>query len=320
MNKIIPIKVTKTIPWETKYFAWKIHNVCNYSCSFCGLAYRDGSNRWLSLDKYKEVIDKLVRLCENNPFWLMLTGGEPTLYPKLVDLLLYMKSKNIYSQLHSNGSRTIRWWEELKEHQLVDHLHITYHSEMTTDYKHIAEVVNLFHDEPVKVILYVTYVHGTFKLAKEAFEYFKKNTGCVLLLKVMNPGQKYDDLSYSIEDRIYQKLNLVTYGKLKDTKRINNKVMIDGNVDVLYSDGNISKNIMPMVLQKNNQHEFLNWMCNIGKESLIIEYDKVYRGVCQVGESFSIDDDFKFFDNFIKCTVPRCFCHTDLIADKYKPE
>ena len=34
--KIFPIKVEKAIPTDQKFIEWKIHNVCNHDCSFCG--------------------------------------------------------------------------------------------------------------------------------------------------------------------------------------------------------------------------------------------------------------------------------------------
>ena len=48
-----PIKLEKLITPRFKYIEWKLHNVCNYDCSFCGEEHKDGSNRWKDLDTYK---------------------------------------------------------------------------------------------------------------------------------------------------------------------------------------------------------------------------------------------------------------------------
>lgn len=113
--KIFPIKVEKLIPKTYRFIEWKIHNVCNYNCSFCPSRHKNGSQRWFSLDQYKSYIDKLYHLCEGAPYWIQFTGGEPTLFPKLIELCQYIKSKNGLVSLISNGSRTLRWWEELKK-------------------------------------------------------------------------------------------------------------------------------------------------------------------------------------------------------------
>ena len=51
--KIFPIKVERSKPLAYKLIEWKLHNVCNHNCSFCGPAHKDGSVRWLTLEKYK---------------------------------------------------------------------------------------------------------------------------------------------------------------------------------------------------------------------------------------------------------------------------
>ena len=35
-RKIIPIKMERAIPAKYKTVEWKLHNVCNYDCSFAG--------------------------------------------------------------------------------------------------------------------------------------------------------------------------------------------------------------------------------------------------------------------------------------------
>ena len=110
-----PIKLEKLITPRFKYIEWKLHNVCNYDCSFCGEEHKDGSNRWKDLDTYKMYVDKLVAAAGDMPLWIQFTGGEPTLYPKLIELFQYMKSKGVYTGMVTNGTRTLRWWEEFKE-------------------------------------------------------------------------------------------------------------------------------------------------------------------------------------------------------------
>jgi len=161
MMKIFPIKVEKATQVDYKFIEWKIHNVCNHNCSFCGSQHKDGSQRWFSLEKYKEYTDKLVEACGDSPFWIQITGGEPTLYPDLIPLLAYMKSKGAMISMISNGSRTIRWWKELQEENIIDYLFLTYHSEQTDNYQHIEEVINLFHNQPTEVICLLTHVYDT---------------------------------------------------------------------------------------------------------------------------------------------------------------
>ena len=172
----IPIKVEKAVKSECKFVEWKIHNVCNHNCSFCGLENKDGSQRWYSLETYQEYTDKIVDSCNGEPFWIQITGGEPTLFPELIELIKYIKQKGGYTSLISNGTRTLRWWNELKESKSLDQLYITYHSEQTSDYQHIVDVLNVFHNDPTETICLITHVITTVDLAFEASDYIKNHT------------------------------------------------------------------------------------------------------------------------------------------------
>lgn len=52
----------------------------------------------LNLDKFKSFLDLV------EPYHVGICGGEPTLYPQLVELLTELKNRNIHSCLITNGS------------------------------------------------------------------------------------------------------------------------------------------------------------------------------------------------------------------------
>ena len=112
---VIPIKVESAVPVRFKAVEWMLHNVCNYNCSFCVPDAKEGSKRWLTLDEYKKYSDEIINATGGQPLRIQFTGGEPTLFPDLIELLSYIKRPNVYISLITNGSRTIRWWQELKE-------------------------------------------------------------------------------------------------------------------------------------------------------------------------------------------------------------
>ena len=99
MNNIYPIHVKRSVPQPFKVINWKLHNVCNYSCSFCGKGNNSGNERWFTLEKYKSIVDKIAEACVGTPFYIVYTGGEPTLYPELMELLHYSKSKGAWNDI-----------------------------------------------------------------------------------------------------------------------------------------------------------------------------------------------------------------------------
>lgn len=321
--KIFPIKVEKTVDTGIKFIEWKIHNVCNHDCSFCGSIHKNGSQRWLPLEKYKQHIDALAKACEGSPYWVQLTGGEPTLMPKLIELIRYLKLKGAFVSMISNGTRTLRWWKELKEEKLLDYLFLTYHSEQTGDYLHIAEVINLFHTEPIEVVCLITHEINSINKAFESYEYFKKHTGALITLKAMMIG-KYDIYSlYTKEQLKFLKTANWNFGLNRETKvktTIEPKYQINHTLKVTYNLG-FARNIDPQVLMKDKQNEFYGWECNIGNLSMRIDSETIYRGVCEVGDSTNLNDGPPTFkSDYITCTAKQCVCGTDIISTKILPK
>jgi len=318
---MIPIKVEKSEPQSYKIIEWLIHNVCNNDCSFCGSEFKDGSQRWLSLDEYKKILDKLIEAAGTDPVWIQITGGEPTLFPELLELLAYIKSKNAYTSLISNGSRTIRWWEELKQKKVLDQLCISYHSEQTTNYKHITDVINLFHDEPTDVVCLVTHVETSIDLAFEAVTYIKENTGCIVVFKAIMM-QSYDIFEkYSPEQlKILKSVNAVT-STLRKTKKSSNvpdEHQIRYKVTVTYDNGKQLK-MSPQKILKDRHNIYTGWLCDFGRQFMRIEGTNSYRGLCKVSGATNIfSDKFGFTDDFISCTSKQCVCAADLVATKIR--
>jgi len=318
--KIVPIKVESVSRTKYKFVEWMLHNVCNHDCSFCGQSIKDGSKRWLSIEQYKTYADKIIKLCEGNPFWIQFTGGEPTLFPELLELMDYVKNKGAYVSLISNGTRTLRWWQELKDKKCLDYLYVTYHSEQTDDYKHIVDVLNMFHDEPIQTVCLITHSVTSVNLAIEARTYIEQNTGTLILFKAMMLGD-FDIFATYTNDQLNEVKKSYSFGINRNTKTQHafpKKYEMVGKLLVTYDDGS-NKIVDSQYLLKNNQNNFINWNCEVGIDTMRIVVDEIYRGVCEVGgKQFSLQDDFSFSNNSIKCTKTKCVCNTDIVTTKIK--
>lgn len=251
---------------------------------------------------------------------MQFTGGEPTLFPELLDLLNYVKSKGAYVSLISNGTRTIRWWEELKQKKCLDNLFITYHSEQTNDYKHIVDVLNLFQLEDVKTTCLITHSYGSIEQAIEAREYIERHTGSTILFKAMMIGD-YDIYSLYNENQTNEVKKSWSYGVNASSKKppsFPNEHKLEGLMKIIHSDRTI-KIADTQELMKNKQNVFFDWNCDIGINTMRIVVDKVYRGQCGVGGlQYDLSQDIKFSDNSIKCTKEHCSCTVDLVTTKTK--
>lgn len=323
-RKIIPIvKVEKKTKQLYKFVEWKIHNVCNYDCVYCFSGNKDGSTRWVSLDIYKEQVQSLVKASNGNPIWIQLTGGEPTLFPELLELLEYIKSFGIYVSIITNGSRTIRWWREASEKNLIDNLIITFHSDTVKNSSHIIEVLNLFQDRPTRTICLLTHTFLSFDWAFKAQQELVENTGAAILLKPMRSLTKEMIDDYTDDQTNQLKLKNMMFGKFFDSKKQMNvpaNLVIEHQLTVTYSDGGI-ENVDPYTLVKNRDNKFQNWMCDTGRDFMHIDGEDIFRGSCRIGGTRKItDSNLSFTDDFIPCTLDHCFCSSDLISTKINPE
>jgi len=203
-------------------------------------------------------------------------------------------------------------------------LFITYHSEQINDYQHIAEILNLFHDEPIEVICLITHSINSLDKAFEARDYLVENTGSTITLKSMVFGDFDIYELYTADQLAKLKQNNWVYGKLRSTKMLSpipNHYKINHTLRVTYNRNNIAINIDPQLLMKKKENTFLGWDCAIGNNNMRIDHDVIYRGVCEVGGSRSLNDTkIGFTDDYITCTSSQCFCGTDMIATKILPE
>ncbi|OLN27053.1 radical SAM protein [Desulfosporosinus metallidurans] len=95
----------------------EITDACNLSCPVCPANAK--GNNFLSLEQVSDMMDLYVK-AEGNPDVLQISGGEPTLHPKLLEILILAKLKGInIVQLYTNGLRIAQDDMLLKELALV---------------------------------------------------------------------------------------------------------------------------------------------------------------------------------------------------------
>ena len=101
----------------------RITNACNHRCPVCGQygdkGYmflsdkRDTLLRTIPLERYLELVDELGFY---KPLYYA-TGGEPFLYPGLVDLLNYAKKKGSPVDVVTNGIKLKQYAKEIVKNQ-----------------------------------------------------------------------------------------------------------------------------------------------------------------------------------------------------------
>ena len=92
---------------ETKYKI-NIHilEACNFSCRQCFSKF--GTKKLLPVEDWKKIIDNCIAGADVTEF--NIAGGEPMLYPGLVELVKYIRDKGVKVSLITNGSLMNEEW------------------------------------------------------------------------------------------------------------------------------------------------------------------------------------------------------------------
>jgi MoaA/NifB/PqqE/SkfB family radical SAM enzyme len=110
---------------------WYIGKRCNFSCSYCVDYLHDYTSPHVPLENMKQLVDVIYEKEGSNVLW-SLTGGEPTINPKFLDLCAYIRSRGRrYISVTTNGSRTLQYHKDMFD--LVDGITQSFHFEFMED-------------------------------------------------------------------------------------------------------------------------------------------------------------------------------------------
>ena len=91
----------------TVFFFLELTNKCNFHCEFCPSDSQTRLHGYMELSLVKKIFDEISqkKIVPQVALHLM---GEPTLHPKLNEILVYARSKNVKIALTTNGSTLVK--------------------------------------------------------------------------------------------------------------------------------------------------------------------------------------------------------------------
>ena len=97
----------KDITSATHSFFLELTNKCNFHCEFCPSDSQTRLHGFMELSLVKKIFDEIAekKIVTEVALHLM---GEPTLHPKLNEILAYAKSKDVKINLTTNGSTMVK--------------------------------------------------------------------------------------------------------------------------------------------------------------------------------------------------------------------
>jgi len=111
-----------------QYISFTITNSCNLRCRMCGQWSEEGYiyNRTKSSDSQMELADwkRLVdEVASYDIAFILIRGGEPFLFPGIIELLEYINRKGIYISIDTNGTMSNKYAADIVR---IGNMHITF--------------------------------------------------------------------------------------------------------------------------------------------------------------------------------------------------
>jgi MoaA/NifB/PqqE/SkfB family radical SAM enzyme len=297
-------KVTSRWPHQGSIkIEWNLGKRCNYDCSYCPSSIHDNSSSHTNIAVLKATVDKLMTL--GKPIRLSFTGGEPTVHPKFRELVQYCKHVGIkWISVTTNGTLPVEFYESLPVDQYVFSIHFQYDwMKVVTTLREIAEHTN------IKVIGQIMAHHDMMTdvmIVRTALNNDQIPNTVRRIRWTEGDHNIFDDMRYHPDD--YKWI-------------IEQEATVSPNTVIIYKDKEELLHANDII--KLHKNKYKDWKCNIGIESLMINWDgEVHRATCRVGGSLGniYENTFNIPKDPVSCTRDFCTCAADIPITKVKED
>lgn len=310
---------------KNMFIDWQLSNICNYSCDYCNTRSNGGDLGWPTLDQATNLVDQIVKKSNHAYRTYNLLGGEPVLWKQFGDLTRYIKNTdpNSVIQILTNGSRTLRWWEQYAD--TLDKVVITHHTKFASA-EHIADVVEAIYPYAnVSVQVLMDKLH--FQKSVSDFDYL------ISRLKGFHISAKKGEthlgsgkwMEYTEDELRWISDALI---RTKENTQTNPDIPIlkDKNIfvrELFATDGNEIWKTSNKDLIVNDANHFNGWRCNIGIDMICVNSNGniTPASSCFQDEilgNYKTDKEIEWKNTPYVCKYDGCFCGADIEIEKWK--
>lgn len=297
--------------------SWILGRFCNYKCSYCWPYARNDKVDHLELDVYKHTVDEIKRQARQNGFnefhW-SFSGGEPTAYKNLLDLIRHVDElQSTYQSVHmtTNLSPGEKWWDSwCRATELLQRRSITasFHDEFAKENEFGDKCLQLMNNR-VYVTINQVMVPSKFWELYERCERFSKRGINVTLKPQSDPTASFVVSGYTKE-----MIDIMQTGFPQQH-----------NSDEIYQIALYDRQNKEYLFDQAERfnafgfNEFKGWTCNSGYQSVIIKGNQVKRSYsCHDDILGTLEHGFKLFDEPKPCTTLSCVSSADSKIPKHK--
>jgi len=296
--------------------SWILGRFCNYNCSYCWPYARSDKMDYRPFEVYTNAIDEIKRQARQNGFnefhW-SFSGGEPTAYKQLTNLVKHLdETESSYQSIHmtTNLSPGSKWWKSWCDNtSLLQRRSITasYHDEFAKEQEFGDKCLQLMY-ESVLVTINQVMVPERFWETYERLERFHKRGINVTLKPQSDPTASFVVNGYTDE-----MMSLMQTGF---PQRTNGEEVYQ---IALYDDNN-NEYLFDQAERFNafGFNKFQGWGCNSGYQSVIIRSNEVKRSYSCHDVPLGTLENFELFKEPKICITPTCVSSADSKVPKCK--
>ena len=297
--------------------SWILGRFCNYNCSYCWPYARSDKLDHLPLEVYTSAINEIKRQANTNGFnqfhW-SFSGGEPTAYKHLNELVKHIQSDMVpsYQSIHmtTNLSPGSKWWKTWCDNTaLLQRRSITasYHAEFAKEQEFGDKCLQLMY-ENVLVTVNQVMVPEKFYELYERMERLHKRGINVTLKPQSNPSANgivegyTEDMIYKMQTGFPQRVGEEEAYQISLYDKDNNEYLFD----------------QAERFNAFGFNKFEGWTCNSGYQSVIIRGNEVKRSYSCHDQPLGTLEKFDLFKTPHLCTTPSCVSSADSKIPKEK--
>ena len=298
--------------------SWILGRFCNYKCSYCWPYARSDQIDHQPLEVYKSTVDEIKRQARANGFnqfhW-SFSGGEPTAYKHLLDLIKYLDDGALtpYQSVHmtTNLSPSLKWWSNwCKNTERLQRRSITasFHDEFAKEQEFSDKCLQLMYDRAHVTVNQVMVPEKFYELY-ERLERFNKK-GINVTLKPQSDVNASSIVEGYTDDMV--RLMQTGFPQQDSGEEVYQIILYDQNNQEYLFDQAERFNAFGF-------NKFAGWSCNSGYQSVIIRGNEVKRSYsCHDSVLGTLENGFTLFNEPKKCTTPSCVSSADSKIPKCK--
>lgn len=292
---------------------WCVANTCTYSCSYCPEDLHNGSKPWPKLEVVKAFIDKLMKTVHPRKVYFEFTGGEVTVWPHFIEVCEHATKAGAKVGLISNGSRTLRWWEEHVD--TFDNVCLSFHPEHAdkADFLSLVRLTSERIRTHVNVMMLPQRFNECYAFACSVIKV--PNISIALQPLIVDFGSQlfdYTEAQKAVMAKQHELLveNIVHNRSWSYYRGAMKAIGEDQTTEVISAQRFVSMGI-------NNWN---GWDCYSGVEQIVINMDgSILIGWCNVSPPIGTLDNFELPTLPVRCTSSMCHCNFDIMSTKVKP-